>query len=70
LHDWDLWRAEHDQLKSEEIKGKRVVVVGSGASGVEAVELAVAKGADDIKILARDDKVRLRESKLAIVFLT
>lgn len=46
-----------DQLKPEEIKGKRVVVVGSGASGVEAAELAVAKGAGNIKVLARDDKV-------------
>jgi len=50
--------SELDKLKSEEIQGKKIVVVGSGASGVEAVELAVAKGADDVKIIARDDKVR------------
>lgn len=50
--------SELDQLKPEEIKGRSIVVVGSGASGVEAVELAVAKGADDVKIIARDDKVR------------
>ena len=62
--------SELDQLESEEIKGRRVVVVGSGASGVEAVELAVIKGADDIKMLARDDKVHFRESSLAIIPLT
>ncbi|KAF8323346.1 FAD/NAD(P)-binding domain-containing protein [Clavulina sp. PMI_390] len=51
VHSSDL-----DSLKPEEIKGRKIVVVGSGASGVEAVELAVAKGADDVKIVARDDK--------------
>lgn len=33
-----------------------MVIVGSGASGVEAAELAVAKKAKDIVVLARDDK--------------
>lgn len=49
--------SELDNLKPEEIMGHKVVIVGSGASGVEAAELAVTKGADDIKIIARDDKV-------------
>lgn len=46
-----------DQLKPEEIEGHKIVIIGSGASGVEAAELAVSKGADDIKVIARDDKV-------------
>ena len=44
------------QLDDLDMDGKRVVVVGSGASGVEAIELAVAKGAASAQMLARDDK--------------
>ncbi|OCB87566.1 FAD/NAD-binding domain-containing protein [Sanghuangporus baumii] len=38
------------------IKGKTVAIVGSGASGVEAAEWAVEKGAGKVLLLARDDK--------------
>jgi len=38
---------------SFDVKGKTMVVVGSGASGVEAAEWAVEKGADKVWILAR-----------------
>lgn len=34
----------------------RVVIVGSGASGVEAAEQAVLHNAHSISVLARDDK--------------
>lgn len=44
------------QLDNVELKGKRVLVVGGGASGIEALELAVAKGAKKPTILARSDK--------------
>ncbi|KZV98817.1 FAD/NAD(P)-binding domain-containing protein [Exidia glandulosa HHB12029] len=44
------------ELDDAELKDKRVVVIGGGASGVEAVELAISKGAKDCVIVARDDK--------------
>lgn len=46
------------ELDDAQLAGKRVVVVGSGASGVEAVETALARGAKDTVIIARQDKVR------------
>lgn len=45
------------QLDEVNLEGKRVVIVGSGASGVEAAELAVNKNAEGkVVMLARDDK--------------
>lgn len=44
------------QLDEADLKGKRVVIIGSGASGVESAELAVSKGAKKIDVLARSDK--------------
>ncbi|ORY90638.1 hypothetical protein BCR35DRAFT_299182 [Leucosporidium creatinivorum] len=44
------------KLDDAHLEGKKVVIVGSGASGVEAAELAVAKKAKDVVVLARDDK--------------
>ncbi|KAM0792812.1 hypothetical protein ACM66B_002578 [Microbotryomycetes sp. NB124-2] len=44
------------QLDNAELEGKKVVIVGSGASGVEAAELAVQKNAKSTTVLARDDK--------------
>ncbi|KAI0942707.1 hypothetical protein AcW1_003266 [Taiwanofungus camphoratus] len=44
------------ELDTAELEGKRVVVIGSGASGVEAVETALARGAQGCVIVARDDK--------------
>lgn len=38
--------------------GKKVVVIGSGASGVEAVETALQRGAGEVVMVARTDKVR------------
>ena len=38
------------------MKGKKVVIIGSGASGVEAAELSVEKGAKDVIVFARSDK--------------
>ncbi|CAO1628015.1 unnamed protein product [Parajaminaea phylloscopi] len=44
------------QLDGVELKGKKVLIVGGGASGIEALELAVAKGAHKPRLLARSDK--------------
>lgn len=43
-------------LDGIELKDKKVLIVGGGASGIEALELAVAKGAHKPTILARSDK--------------
>ena len=48
-----------DKLDADHVKGKTVIVIGSGASGVEAVETALAKGAQKTIMVARDDKVRI-----------
>ncbi|KAH9933997.1 FAD/NAD-P-binding domain-containing protein [Epithele typhae] len=44
------------ELDDADLDGKRLIVIGSGASGVEAVETALAKGATGCVMLARDDK--------------
>ncbi|EJD48241.1 FAD/NAD(P)-binding domain-containing protein [Auricularia subglabra TFB-10046 SS5] len=44
------------ELDDAELEGKEVVVVGGGASGVEAVELAIEKRAKGTVLVARDDK--------------
>ncbi len=45
------------ELDNAQLEGKNIVVIGSGASGVEAVETALEQGAKHCTILARDDKV-------------
>ncbi|PIL34408.1 hypothetical protein GSI_03183 [Ganoderma sinense ZZ0214-1] len=44
------------ELDRADLEGRTVIVVGSGASGVEAVETALSKGAEHCVMLARDDK--------------
>ncbi|EJF62066.1 FAD/NAD(P)-binding domain-containing protein [Dichomitus squalens LYAD-421 SS1] len=44
------------ELDDAPLEGRTVVVIGSGASGVEAVETALAKGAKHCVMLAREDK--------------
>ncbi|WFD27736.1 hypothetical protein MNAN1_002741 [Malassezia nana] len=44
------------QLDSVDFKGKRVLIVGGGASGVEAAETALQLGASKPTIIARSDK--------------
>lgn len=44
------------ELDNADLTGKNVIIIGSGASGVESAELAVGKKAASIKVLARDDK--------------
>ncbi|KAJ7074049.1 FAD/NAD(P)-binding domain-containing protein [Mycena amicta] len=47
---------DSDAISEEAIKGKRVVVIGSGASGVEAAETALGRGAGGVVMIARTDK--------------
>ncbi|THH13712.1 hypothetical protein EW146_g6535 [Bondarzewia mesenterica] len=45
------------ELDDADIEGKTVLVIGSGASGVEAVETALQRGAKEpVLMVARDDK--------------
>lgn len=44
------------ELTGKKAKGKKIVVIGGGASAVEAVEFAAHEEADKISILARSDK--------------
>jgi len=41
------------ELDRKSIKGKRVLIVGGGASAVEALEFACDNGAESVKVLAR-----------------
>ena len=45
------------ELDDAPLEGQRIIVIGSGASGVEAVETALSKGATGCVMIARDDKV-------------
>ncbi|KAJ7633034.1 FAD/NAD(P)-binding domain-containing protein [Roridomyces roridus] len=47
---------DSESVSEETIKGKKVVVIGSGASGVEAVEAALERGAGEVVMIARTDK--------------
>lgn len=44
------------RLDGVNAKGKKVIIIGGGASGVEALEWAVGTGAKEINVLARSDK--------------
>lgn len=44
------------ELDGKNAKGKRVLIVGGGASAVEALEFAVKSGASRIDVLSRSDK--------------
>jgi len=43
-------------LDGKDAKGKRILIVGGGASAVEALEWAVDTGAAEVKVLTRSDK--------------
>jgi cation diffusion facilitator CzcD-associated flavoprotein CzcO len=57
FHGRVIHSSQLDDIEPGELEGKTVVVIGSGASGVEAVETALSKGAKNTVMLARDDKV-------------
>ncbi|GAA5831136.1 hypothetical protein JCM11251_005157 [Rhodosporidiobolus azoricus] len=58
------------ELDQAEVEGKKVVIIGSGASGVEAAELAVKKGAKDTVVLARSDKWIIPRNTLFDILLS
>jgi hypothetical protein len=43
-------------LDHKQVKGKKVLIIGGGASAVEALEYAVQCGASEIDVLSRSDK--------------
>ncbi|KAI1829110.1 hypothetical protein DTO027I6_9972 [Penicillium roqueforti] len=43
-------------LDGKDIKGKRALIIGGGASAIEALEFAVQSGASEIDVLSRSDK--------------
>ncbi|CEQ39049.1 SPOSA6832_00560 [Sporobolomyces salmonicolor] len=69
----DSFRGEivhSSQLDNADLKDKKVVIVGSGASGVEAAELAVQKEAKDIVVLARSDKWIIPRNTITDILLS
>ncbi|EJU04623.1 FAD/NADP-binding domain-containing protein [Dacryopinax primogenitus] len=56
LEDYNGLVVHSSELDDVDLKDKRVVVVGSGASGVEAVQLACEKKSGPVTIIARHDK--------------
>ncbi|KAG8820870.1 hypothetical protein FRC17_009998, partial [Serendipita sp. 399] len=51
-----LHSSELDSPEGSQIQGKTVAIIGSGASGVEAAETSLEKGAKHCAVIARDDK--------------
>ncbi|KAI6102577.1 hypothetical protein EDD16DRAFT_345348 [Pisolithus croceorrhizus] len=51
-----LHSSQLDYATPEMLRGKTAAVIGSGASGVEAVETALSRGADRCIMIARRDK--------------
>ncbi|PLB35373.1 flavin-containing monooxygenase [Aspergillus candidus] len=44
------------ELDGKNVKGKKVLIIGGGASAIEALEFAVKSGAGEIDVLSRSDK--------------
>ncbi|KAL4880620.1 hypothetical protein BJY04DRAFT_219090 [Aspergillus karnatakaensis] len=44
------------ELDGKHVKGKKVLIIGGGASAIEALEFAVKSGAAEIDVLSRSDK--------------
>ncbi|MCO5566069.1 hypothetical protein L7F22_019745 [Adiantum nelumboides] len=57
------------QLDNVDLVGKRVAIIGGGASGIEALELAVEKKAKSATILARSDKWMIPRNTLVDTLL-
>ena len=57
------------QLDNVDLVGKRVAIIGGGASGIEALELAVEKKAKSATILARSDKWMIPRNTLVDTIL-
>lgn len=57
------------RLDGKDARGKKVLIVGGGASAVEALEWAVETGASEIKVLARSDKWIIPRNAIVDVLL-
>lgn len=57
------------QLDGKDAKDKRILIVGGGASAVEALEWSVNTGAKEIKVLARSDKWIIPRNAIVDVLL-
>lgn len=44
------------ELDGKDVKDKKVLIIGGGASAIEALEFAVKSGASEIDVLSRSDK--------------
>ncbi|KAL2810016.1 hypothetical protein BJX63DRAFT_423381 [Aspergillus granulosus] len=44
------------ELDGKNVKGKKILIIGGGASAIEALEFAVKSGASEIDVLSRSDK--------------
>lgn len=58
------------QLTGKKAKGKRIGIVGGGASAVEALEWAAAEGADKTFVLSRSDKWIIPRNPVVDVLLS
>lgn len=59
LNDQDQFRREiwhSSNLDGEHIRGKRALIIGGGASAIEALEFAVSNGASEIDVFSRSEK--------------
>ncbi|KAJ5391085.1 hypothetical protein N7509_006575 [Penicillium cosmopolitanum] len=59
LPDQDRFKGQifhSSKLDGKDAKGKKIVIVGSGASAIEALEFAVKSGASEIDVLSRSEK--------------
>lgn len=57
------------QLDGKDAKGKKVLIVGGGASAVEALQWSIDTGAQEIKVLARSDKWIIPRNAIVDVLL-
>ncbi|OAX35023.1 FAD/NAD(P)-binding domain-containing protein [Rhizopogon vinicolor AM-OR11-026] len=64
-----LHSSQLDHATPELLSGKTVVVIGSGASAVEAVETALERGAKKAVVLAREDKWIIPRNMIFDTFL-
>lgn len=53
LEDFGGRTCRSSRLRSVDVRGKKVVVVGGGASAVEAMEFAVDHGAESVAVVTR-----------------
>ena len=57
------------KLDGKDAKNKKVLIIGGGASAVEALEWAIATGAAQIKVLSRSDKWVIPRNAIVDVIL-